>query len=274
MIKRHHIVEKTNILLLNLVLKYRIHITLLYSISLYLISHKNTSIISLVAIFCFSIIHSAFHLYNRACDRDGDIISNPEEALKNIEEVPTLKKISYLMAILAMLIMVLINKAIVLILLTAGMAFLYNNFFGINIKRVFFFKNLYMALFYSIPFCFYAYSVIGNPIVSQLGISFLNYVFTILAIEALWDIKDIDGDKSMGIITIANKFGVKITKIYALSLMLIAWIFQFYLYQNIIYVSTFLILYYIYILKINCSIWHYHAPLLFILLLTVIMLYF
>jgi 4-hydroxybenzoate polyprenyltransferase len=274
MIKGQYFVEKTKIIILNLILKYRIHITVLFSISLYLISQKNTTLINLVAILCFSLCHSAFHFYNRACDRDADLISNPKEALNNIGEVPKLKNISYVMAILAILIMVLINKAIVLILISAGMAFLYNNFFGINIKRIFFIKNFYMALFYSIPFCFYAYTVIDIPITPQLGISFLNYVFTILAIEALWDIKDIEGDKSIGIVTIANKFGVIKTKIYALILMLIAWFFQFYLYGNIVYFSTFLILYYIYFLKANCSIWHYHGPLILVLFPTIIILFF
>lgn len=274
MIKDQYFVEKTRTFTLNVVLKYRIHITLLYSISLYLISQKNTSVINFVAIFCFSLCHSAFHFYNRACDRDADLISNPKEALNNVGEVPKLKNISYVMAILAILIMVLINKAIVLILVSAGMAFLYNNLFGINIKKVFFLKNLYMALFYAIPFCFYAYTVINHPIQPQLVISFLNYVFTILAIEALWDIKDIEGDKSMGIVTIANKFGVVKTKIYAFVLMLASWVFQFYLFGNIVYFSTFLILYYLYFLKTNCSVWHYHGPLLLVLFPTIIILFF
>lgn len=274
MIKDQYFVEKTKSIILNVVLKYRIHITLLYSISLYLISQKNTSVINFVAIFCFALCHSAFHLYNRACDRDADLISNPKEALDNIREVPKLKNMSYGMAIIAILIMVLMNKAVVLILITAGMAFLYNNILGINVKRVFFLKNFYMALFYAIPFCFYAYYVFDYPIEPQLGISFLNYVFTILAIEALWDIKDIEGDKSIGIVTIANKFGVAKTKVYAIVLMLVSWFFQFYLFGNIVYFSTFLILYYIYFLRVNCSIWHYHGPLLLVLFPTVIILFF
>lgn len=274
MIKSHYIFEKIYIFILSLVLKYRLHITFLFAISLYLISQKNTSISNLVAILCFSLCHSAFHLYNRALDRDGDIISNPKEALKDVTEIPILKNLSYLMAALAILIMVLFNKAIVLIFLSAGMAFLYNNFLGINIKKIFFFKNLYMALFYSLPFCFYSYSVIDYPLKLQIVFSFFNYAFTILAIEALWDIKDIEGDKSLGVITIANRFGVKNTKIYAFCLMLIAWIFQIYLYKNVVYFSTFLILYYLFFLRINCSIWHYHGPLLIILFLSIIMFYF
>jgi 4-hydroxybenzoate polyprenyltransferase len=260
--------------LLNLVLKYRIHITLLYAVSLFLISQKNTANLNLISIFCFSLCHAAFHFYNRACDRDADLISNPREALTDIREVQKLKNISYSMAILGVLIMIFLNKAILLILISAGMAFLYNHFFGINVKRIFFFKNLYMALFYAIPFCFYMHAIWGAPFEPQFGISFLNYLFTVLAIEALWDIKDMEGDRFIGVVTIANKFGVINTKLYAGALMIGGWFFQYYLFGNIVYFSTFLITYYLIFLRRNCSVWHYHGPLLAVLFPTLFLLFF
>lgn len=255
------------------ILKYRLHITFLFAISLFLISGKKPWLNNIIMILNFSLCHFAFHLYNRALDRESDAISNPKEALKDEKEVPKLKLISYGIAIVAILNTILWQTNPFLIILCGLMAFLYNNFFGINLKKIFFLKNLYMALFYGIPFCLYNYSVFNTPITFNTALSFLNYLFTILAIEALWDIKDIIGDKMSGVKTIANCYGITYTKVYATILMLAAWYPQYLLYGTIVYYSTFLIIYYLFFLRQNCSVWHYHGPLILILIPTIIKLY-
>ena len=258
------------ILLEELILKYRLHITILFAVSLYLISGKNNTPLGLMNILSFSLCHFAFHLYNRALDRDSDLISNPSEALKDYNAVPKLKFSSHIIAICAVLNSVFWGGSPILIIAFALMAFLYNNLMGINIKKVFFIKNLYMAIFYAIPFCLFNTCIFNHQLTLKVYLSFLNYLFTILAIEALWDIKDIEGDRQAGVKTIANKYGITYTKIYAAILMIVAWCFQYLIYETIVYYSTFLILYYLIFLRKNCSVWNYHLPLLLILIPTLI----
>ncbi|MFW5888294.1 MAG: UbiA family prenyltransferase [Patescibacteria group bacterium] len=118
------------------------------------------------------------------------------------------------------------NFAILWSLLVIFLGFAYQDYFKKLTKRIFLFKNAFVALFFSIVVLFYIFyhSLIRPDIYFQayviMGIVFLKVFF----IQILFDIKDMSGDKKQGLLTLPVVIGKEktIIALFVLNLLLTA----------------------------------------------------
>ncbi len=249
-----------------IILKYRIHISLVFANVLFLFSNCTITINNITAIISFTLCNIAFHVYNKAKDNDADRHNLFTDDINlTIEDEKRLIGISYLLAFTSILLIIITRQSLIPILIYSSLIYLYN-FNKINLKKYLFIKNLYMAIFYAVPFTFYTYFYMGTPLTHEKLPIFIHFVLMVLAFESIWDIKDIEGDRYAGITTIPNKFGIPFTKVYAIILISIASFIQYHLFHQFSLVSIILLSSYIvFINKKSSHLW-YHMPVIAILI--------
>lgn len=247
------------------IFKYRIHIPLVFFNTLFLFSNCKIDINNITAILCFTLCNFSFHIYNKAIDTEADNRNNiPDNVKLSSFDIEKLKLTSYILCGISLFLIIITKQNIFAICIYISMVYLYNIPY-IEIKKTIFIKNLYMALFYALPFTLFLHFYNGKELSYLDSYIFLNYILIVLAFESIWDIKDIDGDKSVGITTIPIKYGISFTKVYAAILILISIIIQYYLFNQFNIIAILMILIYILLLRKKSSHIQYHLPVIIIL---------
>jgi 4-hydroxybenzoate polyprenyltransferase len=186
--------------------------------------------------FASSLVTFSIYNLNKITDTKEDTINNPERAkiIQNIEK-NTGMALSIGAYIIALIIGLLTEKilAITILLIPLWVAILYSVPLvpGLpRLKDIFFAKSLSVTIGMTLSIFLLLYIFYPHPIILLTWVSFLFIKLFINTV--LFDVRDLEGDKKIGIKTIPVIWGVRKTKNFLLFLntLLILWIFvAFYL---------------------------------------------
>lgn len=241
--------------------KYRIHISVIFLfllINVYANLAKAAN--SWPVIISFFLWHYALYIFDRAYDYKKDAKNQPKEAI-----LPGERKffliLSFFFCLLPLAILPYFKYSVLPYLPFIPITFLYTFpvYNGIRSKNILFFKNIYSALFiWTLPLAVVAYFY-TNSTLSYFEI-FKTYFFGlflyVMVGEAFWDIRDVEGDKIDKVKTIPVVFGVLITKIYLITLILI----DLFIFGRSVSDSTIIYLILILIVNPNSPRWLFHIP--------------
>lgn len=190
------------------------------------------SLSSIVISMCFASLWSFIYIFNKATDLKEDTI--------NISGLPIKQSLyrkivisSHLFLLWPILVLVFWPKILFFYAVLAVIfGYMYSFPFRINggvfrLKKIFFIKNFVAALCWAsvptvLPSLYFDMNIHPSNLIT--GISYFVFIF---AIEVVWDIRDIDGDRAVGIKTLPNSLGIKQSKIICLIPVLSMLIYQY-----------------------------------------------
>lgn len=239
----------TNIKINNLffsILRYRIHISLIFFFILYSswqsITHSSPDILVIIS---YSIWHWALYLFDRAYDAELDFISQGIESVPIIQKKPIII-FCIIISLIPFVILYLGGKNYILYLLFFPITFLYTLKTPLlrnkRIKDLMIIKNLYSSILIwtlSISIILKYYAEIEFSLIYIFTNYFLSLSWNTFAGEVLWDIRDIKADSINAVNTIPVKFGVFKTKFFIFILWFINFLFN---HNNISLSSPFFLL--------------------------------
>ena len=197
--------------------KYRIYLSIYFFLIAYNAA-KQYNIVSevLPVIIAFTMWHYSVYLFNKIYDSTEDRISQPSEALSDIQKKPLLI-FSLFLLFSPIGILLFFHHSIIPYLFFIPWGILYSfplppN--GFRIKQVFLLKNIYSAFFgWTTPIMviiyFYSHQKVNALL---LCAAFLFTFFVVMVYELIFDIRDRNGDKASNVITFPVKFGIMKTK--------------------------------------------------------------
>ena len=201
-------------------LRYRIHVSFLFLLSQAAGASRLEGVrLPWIVMISFSCWMSSAYLFNRLTDQVEDRISQSTEVLESLVERRIVFGASLFFLLAPGLWMAFSNLNCLPYFCLSPLAWLYSLNLPIigKPKKLLFFKNLYSsvlgwALPIGVEIIYYGQSEV--PIYKLIPIcaevAGLTTIF-----ELLWDIRDMDGDRLAGVYTVANTFGVEITKVLA-----------------------------------------------------------
>lgn len=241
--------------------KYRIHISVIF---LFLLIHvfeqHSEGNYPWPVIISFSLWHFALYIFDRAYDYKLDAINQPKEAILPVERNFFLV-LSFVTCLAPLVILPYYGLSVWPYLPFIPITFLYTFpvYKGIRSKNIFFFKNLYSALFiWTLPLAVIAYYYTDT----DLGFfelfkgQFLGLFIYVMVGEAFWDIRDVDGDRQLKVYTIPVVLGVLVTKFYLISLILI----DLFIFGKSVGDSTIIYIILIVFLNKDSPRWLFHLP--------------
>lgn len=200
--------------MLNQIHKYRLHVIALFAVLLYRAygTQDITLLMAMVSGFAYA------YLINKVFDYEEDLVSQPEHANQG----------NYLFVGLTLLIalwpFLVVGKSWPLYLLFLVLGTIYSMPFykGFRIKNILVIKNAWSAVVgWCLPFLildlhFYEQYYLQN---------YLPIFFFVMAIEMLWDMRDVDGDRKNKVNTVPVVFGWNVTKAIIISTLAINYFF-------------------------------------------------
>jgi 4-hydroxybenzoate polyprenyltransferase len=211
--------------LIYLFVKYRIHLSLLFAIILFSNNFFIGKEIDWYFILSFSFWHFSLFLFDRVYDRKIDILSQPDEYVK--EKYARSGYVVTVLSLVSSVIFYLLSGYPIWIwFMMLPLVFLYplRIYNGLRVKSIFLVKNLYSALLiYSLPLVLQTY---------LLESDFSNYILIcslfiyVMIGEVFWDIRDMEADLLHKTITIPNYLGLKFSKYFIFSLVLIDYLIK------------------------------------------------
>lgn len=194
---------------------------------------KNDPRLIIGAVFFVGLVW--IYLFNKVCDRREDLISQPEESLKQ-SETKYFKKLLPFLVLLPIPILFFINQPVWPYLCYVGLGFLYSYplFKGMRLKNVFFVKNLVAGIDMLAPVWFGLIIYFPPYYIApyEFNFNFFAALFLIyVAGEILWDIRDIKGDDMNNIQTLPVVLGVQKSKVIAIAFV---WIAVFFLGHSVV----------------------------------------
>jgi len=211
--------------LLYLLVKLRLHLTILFSIILFSNNYFLQREIDWFFIISFSLWHFALFLFDRVYDRAIDKLSQPNEYVKD-KFAKILYGVTFIMVLLSALFFLLSPYPFFIWLVILPFVFLYplriyNSF---RIKSIFLIKNLYSSVFiYTLPVVLQTY-LLGAEFTNITLISSL-FIYVMIG-EVFWDIRDMEADRLHKTITIPNYLGLTFTKYYIFILIVIDYLLK------------------------------------------------
>lgn len=205
--------------------KYRIHISIIF---LFLLINVYTNLAkqptAWPVVIGFSLWHFALYIFDRAYDYKLDAINQPKEAILPKERNFFLV-LSIILCLIPLIILPLKNRSVFPYLPFIPVTFLYTYplYKGIRSKNILLFKNIYSALFiWTLPLAFvaYFYTNTEQTFYEIFKTYFLGLFIYVMVGEAFWDIRDMEGDKDQNVKTIPVVFGINVTKIYLIALII------------------------------------------------------
>lgn len=211
--------------------KYRVHIALIYTQAAAALLHFTRSGGSpreaalLLAAFFFW--QWGVYLFNKTCDLVEDAISQPAEMLRP-GEIATVRNVSLVMLAAPLLLALWLRRdPLPAILIFVG-AILYSKplpGLKLRVKNLFLVKELYSAIpgwagSMAAMVCVYA----SRPVsLSTPGVEafLLQLIVSTIAVEFVWDLRDVEGDRAAGVRSPAVVFGPAATRAIALALALV-----------------------------------------------------
>lgn len=211
--------------ILYLFVKYRIHLSILFSIILFSNNYFLGKEIDWYFIFSFTFWHFSLFLFDRVYDRKIDILSQPNEYVKE-----RYAKAGYLVTFLSLIISLIFyflsSYALWVWLVMLPLVFLYplRIYKGIRVKSIFLFKNLYSAFFiYTLPIVIQTY-LLGAEF-TNITLIFSLFIYVMIG-EVFWDIRDMEADLLHNTITIPNYLGLKFSKYFIFVLVVIDYLIK------------------------------------------------
>ncbi|MBX2910250.1 MAG: UbiA family prenyltransferase [Chitinophagales bacterium] len=204
--------------------KYRLHLSVIfYSLLLYNNIRLNGDINYFITL-SFTLWHFALFLFDRIYDRKLDAVSQSEEYIKD-KQANSLY-IVFAVCLLTSFILYFFSSANIFYwALLFPITFLYplrivNQF---RFKNILIIKNLYSALLiYILPLLIQTYIINPDSILNSTTLKpLLSLGLYVWLGEVFWDIRDLSADKTHGVHTIPNTFGITITKVFMVSIILI-----------------------------------------------------
>lgn len=237
--------------LYQLAVRYRLHVSILFMLMTmvsFLPYLSGKGMVPVIAFFCW---HFALYVYNRYTDREEDNLNNPNEALDEFHSHIALWLTLGLLAG-GLLMLVIAGYEWIYYLASLPFVFLYGQpLLGgrFRIKKITIVKNVYAALCcWCLPFTL-LYLTYGGSFPPPKYIIYANVqLFLIVSIfELFWDIRDIDGDRRAGVMTIPVRFGVTVTKALILLAIVLGFAGKFLMYGALdwrfaVYYTVFLFL--------------------------------
>ncbi|MEZ5002419.1 MAG: UbiA family prenyltransferase [Chitinophagales bacterium] len=209
--------------------KYRIHVSAIFFTLVWTLYNSTQTQVVWPIVWSFGLWHFALYLFDRAYDYDKDIVTQPDEAVKPFEQ-KFLLYTSITLSIVPIVILLYNNLIVWPYLCFIPITFLYT-YPVIGEKRAknfLIFKNFYSAFFiWTLPLLVIVvfYMKLTHDVFHYYINNFVGLFLYTMAGEALWDIRDVEGDKQFKVKTIPNTFGLVFTKIYIYLLILFEFLF-------------------------------------------------
>lgn len=178
----------------------------------------------------FSLLGAFIYIFNKATDMQEDAI--------NLAGLPIEKK-HYRQVIIAALICLVVPipflfqwpTLLILYIGLGGIGYFYSKplkfwSYRRRLKDVFFVKNAVSAASWGAVPALVPALYQGQELGIETFLIWLNTFFFVFAIEVVWDIRDIEGDKAAGVKTIPNVYGVWPAKIFCLVPILAFFVFR------------------------------------------------
>lgn len=210
--------------MLDFFFRYRINVMCLAFIMCIAIFSSNPTLDNMMVATSFGMVMSYVYLLNKAADLKEDSL-NPKSLPINSKNIPTIRNIAIALAVIPVPYLLFKHpKILIFYILVPGLfGFLYSyplKFLGFNrrLKDLLFTKNLVSAFTWGsipaiLPLLYY-----NGDFTYDVFYRLIFIAMSVLVIEIMWDIRDIDGDLAAGIKTIPNQFGVNAAKIICLTL--------------------------------------------------------
>lgn len=200
--------------------KYRLNYFIVhFTIGLLLLNYYQALTVTTVFIaLCISCLFLSSHIFNKIYDRLEDSIVSPFET--NFSD-----KVFYfatmLLVILPTLGLIYLNKPLLPFICLVPYTFFYSYpiYKNLRIKNILFLKNITPATFWSASYLvllFYTFGFLPTDWHISAGIIW----FLVFALNVIFDIRDVAGDKAANVHTIPNTFGVFTAKTIILILLL------------------------------------------------------
>jgi len=233
----------------NIVVKYRIHCSLLYVLFVYPMCAGQIKDFKTAAPFmAFVLWHFALYVYNRYTDRGEDALNSVVEAMDDFHG-----KIALFLTGISLIgglgLLVYGGYSVIYYLLSLPCVFLYGQpLLGgkLRIKSITFVKNIYAVLFcWALPFVLTSVTYAGSLDVLRQSPPWGGIVamfFGIMAYEMVWDLRDVEGDRQSGVMTVPVRFGEDVCKLFIAVLLLGAYILNVLPVSLILFIGFFTII--------------------------------
>ncbi len=202
--------------------KYRLHVSLCFLVFFLLLNksiYQGSELWWMAA--AFTLLNLSIYLFNKATDVHVDRVN--KDAASQVM-VPLLYYSSALFFLLPLL-WLRSNVIVLLIYIAVGFIGLWYShvMLGFRLKQVFLIKNLSAAVIWTVPLVLVGVIEAGISVTNMalLGVVFL----AVLAVEAMWDVRDRKGDAQYKIKTLPNLVGVGWTKIISLGYLVLGMFF-------------------------------------------------
>ncbi len=211
----------------NIMVRYRIHCSLLYAAITYSMYTNYIKDIKTAAPFvAFTMWHFALYVYNRYTDRGEDTLNSAIEAMDDFHGKIAVA-LTWLMLIGGLGVLIYGGYPVIYYLVSLPCVFLYGqSLFGgkLRIKAITLVKNMYSVFFcWALPMILAGVTYAGSlDILSQYPPwgNLLAMFFGIMAYELIWDLRDVDGDRQSGVMTVPVRFGEDACKLLIAGLLL------------------------------------------------------
>jgi 4-hydroxybenzoate polyprenyltransferase len=200
--------------------KYRLHIPILIFFMSLMSFFSNLSFNVIVLSASFSCLSAFIYIFNKVTDAQEDEI-NVSGLQVNKRWHKRVTAVAAVCFLLPLPFLLSAPPLLLFYLILAGIGYSYSaplKFFGFKkrLKDIFFVKNAVSAASWAsvptlLPVLYY-----GREIDGATFLAALNYFVFIFAVEVVWDIRDIEGDRAAGIKTLPIVLGVLLSKIICL----------------------------------------------------------
>lgn len=221
MIGKLHSAYETIRKLLFYIVKYRIHLSVIFAFLLCYNNYKVSSTIQYGLIISLALWHFSLFLLDRIYDRKLDKQSQPDEYVKEKHAIALYWVVATCLIFSAILFLSYNKFYLWLILLPVTFLYTIPVIGKTRFKNIFLLKNLYSALLiYALPIIMQTYVLTGSVSLIHIS-SIIPLAIYVLIGEIFWDIRDISVDKQHNIKTIPNLLGLNTTRIIIAVLILI-----------------------------------------------------
>lgn len=232
----------------NLMVKYRFHVSLLYAsvvaglFAPYILDFKSAT-----PAIAFTLWHFSLYMYNRYTDRGEDTLNSPVEAMDDFHGKVAVG-LTFAMLASGFALLLFGGYTPVYYILSLPFVFIYGQpLFGgrLRIKTITLVKNLFSAIFcWALPTLLVGLTYGGDPFDfnEYPWSTFETMFFAIMVYELLWDLRDVEGDRKSGVITVPVRYGAGATNLLVAMLLFGAYFFNALPIQLIIFLAFFSII--------------------------------
>lgn len=204
---------------------YRAHVVLLFGalLALHLAYFRVDLLENLPVVIAFISLLAGAYVANRYFDIAEDRITQPEEARGDTGVLIT----SAVLFTGPLILLLALRQPALPYLVVALLCIAYSSplpFLAVRVKEVPIVKNVYAAFVWHLIVLVVvaAYALPEHTLLGALAVA-PGLFFVVWFFELIWDVRDVEGDRATGVHTVPVLFGLTITKIALLGLLLLWW---------------------------------------------------